>query len=78
MRESAPRRQRVTLLSHDPQSGRIDMATLAGVAAAIEHAAAHRYAELAERMTARGEHATAAALRTLEEEAAQHAAPAPS
>lgn len=76
MREAEPRRRRTKLLQHDPQIGPVDMATLAGVAVAIERAAAQRYATLAEHMSACGEAATAAAFRDLHDEAEQHAAAA--
>lgn len=64
--------RRAKLLQDDPQTGPVDMSTLAGIAAAIEQESARRYEELADLMDARGEAATAAAFRAMHQEELRH------
>lgn len=66
--------RRRSLLRHDPDIDVVDMATLAGVARAIENEAVRRYALLAQLMDERGEPATAAAFRVMLEEERNHVA----
>ncbi|HRO58680.1 MAG TPA: ferritin family protein, partial [Burkholderiaceae bacterium] len=68
MRESL----RDALLLDDPGIGPVDMQTLVGIAAAIEHESVRRYAMLADAMESRGEIATAAAFRVMCEEERKH------
>ena len=68
MRESL----RDALLLEDPAFGPVDMRTLVGMAAAIEHESVRRYAMLADAMEARGEIATAAAFRAMCDEERRH------
>lgn len=62
------------LLRDDPDIDVVDMATLVGIARAIEDEAVRRYALLAELMERRDEPATAAAFRVMLEEERRHVA----
>lgn len=73
MRESI-RESRASLLRQDPGTGLVDMNRLVGIATAVEHESANRYALLAETMARRGEPATAAAFRVMLEEELHHIA----
>lgn len=64
--------RRRSLLHEDPDIQVVDMATLAGIAKAIEDEAVTRYDLLARLMDERGEPATAAAFRTMLEEERSH------
>lgn len=64
--------RRRSLLHRDPDIDVVDMATLAGIAKAIEVEAVQRYTLLAESMDRRGEPATAAAFRVMLEEERNH------
>lgn len=64
-------RQR-SLLRDDPDIDVVSMSTLVEIARAIEDEAVRRYALLAELMDRRGEPATAAAFRAMEEEERRH------
>ena len=64
--------RRRSLLQTDPDIDVVDMATLVGIARAIEDEAVRRYALLAELMEHRGEPATAAAFRVMLEEERGH------
>lgn len=64
--------RRRSLLHDDPDIDVVDMATLAGIAKAIEDEAVRRYTLLAELMDLRGEPATAAAFRAMLEEERGH------
>lgn len=63
---------RASLLAHDPQLGPVDMATLVGIANAIEHEAVRRYEQLEQTMRRRGEHDTADAFRRMIDEEREH------
>lgn len=67
-------KRRRGLLRDDPGIDAVDMATLVGIARAIESESVRRYTLLAELMDRRGEPATAAAFRTMLEEERQHVA----
>lgn len=66
--------RRRSLLRDDPDIDVVDMATLVGVAKAIEDEAVRRYELLADLMERRGEPATAAAFRVMLEEERSHVA----
>lgn len=68
------RRRYAFTLKHDPSTGPLDMPTLYGLAAAMQQAAIQRYETLIPIMQQRGEVATAAAFRSLAEQAAEHLA----
>lgn len=66
--------RRRSLLHDDPDIDVVSMATLAGIAKAIENESVRRYTQLAELMKRRGEPATAAAFRVMLEEERRHVA----
>lgn len=66
--------RRRSLLHDDPDIDVVSMATLAGIAKAIENESVRRYTQLAELMNRRGEPATAAAFRVMLEEERRHVA----
>lgn len=68
MRESL----RQSLFRQDPGIGPVDMHTLVGIAAAIEHESVRRYAMLADALERRGDAATAAAFRAMCDEERRH------
>lgn len=66
--------RRRSLLHDDPDIDVVNMATLVGIAKAIENEAVRRYTLLTELMNRRGEPATAAAFRVMLEEERRHVA----